>query len=270
MWVFERRVGVFVLSCLYYLQGFPFGFASNALPLIIDSSYTEASMISIATYPYAAKVLWSPIVDAFWLKSVHWGSLHLSLGRRKSWIVPCTLLAAPVFLYLANLLDTLLADRSLDGTERAGLVWGVILSVLLVNLLMATQDVATDGWALTLDRDYLPFAATCQTMGLTAGCTAGFPVLLALTSKHLWGLIGEAYHLVWSDSDVGRFEAMSAGGVLRAQAVICVTVAVAVACFVSETSSGEKCSADVSGGSNTSSWSEATVLYKRVLKLGAR
>ena len=151
MLLFEGKTGVCVLVCLYFLQGFPFGFATGALPLIIKASFTEAGFISLATYPYAVKVLWSPIVDSFW--TIGLGSL--SLGRRKSWIVPCTLLSVVPLLKLATILDELMqvpctsegsvgnaaCSKELSGEERTGLVWGAIVCVFSVNLMMATQDV---------------------------------------------------------------------------------------------------------------------------------
>jgi len=48
----------------------------------------------------------------------------------------------------------------------------------------ATQDIAVDGWALTLlSEENLAYAATCQTIGLNTGYFASFTVFLALNSQ---------------------------------------------------------------------------------------
>jgi len=48
-------------------------------------------------------------------------------------------------------------------------------------LLAATQDIAVDGWALTLlSRRHVGWAATCQTVGMNVGYFASFTVFLAL------------------------------------------------------------------------------------------
>jgi hypothetical protein len=47
----------------------------------------------------------------------------------------------------------------------------------------ATQDIAVDGWALTLlSEDAKSYASTAQTVGLNTGYFASFTVFLALNS----------------------------------------------------------------------------------------
>ena len=53
----------------------------------------------------------------------------------------------------------------------------------LMNFLAATQDIAVDGWALTmLSKDNVGFASTCNSVGQTAGYFLGNVVFLALSS----------------------------------------------------------------------------------------
>jgi PAT family acetyl-CoA transporter-like MFS transporter 1 len=68
-----------------YLEGLPFGLISGSLPFVLKNhlSYSDLATLSLATYPYSLKLLWSPIVDAVYLPSV---------GRRKSWIIPSQIL----------------------------------------------------------------------------------------------------------------------------------------------------------------------------------
>lgn len=52
-----------------------------------------------------------------------------------------------------------------------------------LNFLAATQDIAVDGWALTmLSRENVGYASTCNTVGQTAGYFMGNVVFLALSS----------------------------------------------------------------------------------------
>jgi hypothetical protein len=62
----------------------------------------------------------------------------------------------------------------------------------LLVLCAATQDVAVDGWALTLlSPPNRPYAAACQLAGLNTGFYLSHPILLALSSPGFaarWGV----------------------------------------------------------------------------------
>ena len=70
-----------LLVLLYLLQGIPLGLTFGTLPFLLKPklSYSQLGVFSLATWPYSLKLLWSPIVDAWFVR--RW-------GRRKSWIVP--------------------------------------------------------------------------------------------------------------------------------------------------------------------------------------
>jgi PAT family acetyl-CoA transporter-like MFS transporter 1 len=103
-----------LLVCLYMLQGVPFGMLNGSLPFLLTqqsqlhssttdpltttaattaaaaagsasiargASLTQVGLLSLAAYPFALKLGWAPLVDSFYSPS---------FGRRKSWIVPCT------------------------------------------------------------------------------------------------------------------------------------------------------------------------------------
>lgn len=58
------------------------------------------------------------------------------------------------------------------------------ISFLLLFACAATQDIAVDGWAITmLSRENVGHASTCNTVGQTAGYFLGYTVFLALESK---------------------------------------------------------------------------------------
>jgi MFS transporter, PAT family, solute carrier family 33 (acetyl-CoA transportor), member 1 len=105
----------------------------------------QIGIFSIASYPYSFKLLWSPVVDSVYSRR---------LGRRKSWIVPLQLTSALLMFSLAGWADARLA--AVDVAAVTALFFVLVL-------LAATQDIAVDGWALTLlSRRHVGYAATCQ------------------------------------------------------------------------------------------------------------
>lgn len=77
-----------------------------------------------------------------------------AFGRRKSWIVPLQLASAALMFAGAPWAEARLG---------AGDVQGVTALFFFLVLLAATQDIAVDGWALTLlSRRHVGYAATCQ------------------------------------------------------------------------------------------------------------
>ncbi|KAL7751001.1 hypothetical protein RI367_003581 [Sorochytrium milnesiophthora] len=160
---------IVLLVFLYLLQGVPIGLTFGTLPFLLKSklSYSDVAIFSFAGYPYSLKLLWSPIVDT---------KFFASIGRRKSWIVPIQLLAGALFWYLGRDIDGLLA------TEHVDIYWLTAIFFTTI-LLCATQDIAVDGWALTLlSKENIQFASTSQTVGINTGYFLSFTVFLALNS----------------------------------------------------------------------------------------
>jgi hypothetical protein len=54
------------------LQGVPMGLVMGSIPFLLQSklTYTELGIFSIAGYPYALKLFWSPVVDACYSKHI--------------------------------------------------------------------------------------------------------------------------------------------------------------------------------------------------------
>ena len=72
-----------LLFLLYSLQGAVFGFVGGALPVLVSgATFSSLGVLSVTLWPFALKALLAPLVDSLWLHR---------LGRRKSWVVPCTL-----------------------------------------------------------------------------------------------------------------------------------------------------------------------------------
>ncbi|KAI7815842.1 acetyl-coenzyme A transporter 1-domain-containing protein [Gamsiella multidivaricata] len=158
-----------LLVVLYLLQGVPVGLAFGSIPFLLKAkmSYSQIGIFSLAHYPYSMKFLWSPIVDALYNKKI---------GRRKSWIVPIQLLTGFMFLWLGTNIDTWMGQDQVEV--------GTLTTVFFVLIFFsATQDIAVDGWALTLlSKDNVSYASTAQTIGLNSGYFLSFTVFLAFNS----------------------------------------------------------------------------------------
>lgn len=167
----RRNFGLLVL--LYFLQGIPLGLATGSVPFLLKNhmSYGEIGIFSLASYPYSLKLFWSPVVDAVWSPKV---------GRRKSWILPIQLLSGIGMLWLGSEVEALMATTGKPGGPT---VWGFTGWWFFLVLMCATQDIAVDGWALTLlSPANISYASTAQTVGLTAGQFMSYTVFLAFNS----------------------------------------------------------------------------------------
>lgn len=169
----EKALNYTLLISLYFLQGIPLGLVHGTLPYLLKSrggeelTFTDLGWFSLASYPYSLKLLWSPIVDSYYWPRV---------GRRKSWIIPTQLLIGLGFLWISGRVEPWINHVDSD-------IGKMTIVFTLFILLCATQDIAVDGWALTLlDPDRVHFSSTCQTIGLHSGFFASFTVFLALNS----------------------------------------------------------------------------------------
>ena len=202
-----------ILVFLYILQGIPLGL-SGSIPMILinrKASYQQQATFSFVVWPFSVKLLWAPIVDSVYNKR---------FGRRKSWLVPTQYLIG-LFMFvlsfhindllgeaipagsITNVTNTVVNSTITNSTSGEPIVikpptdsqilW-LTLVFFILDLLAATQDVAVDGWALTmLKRRNVAYAPTCNSVGQTLGIFLGNVVFLALESsdfchKFLWFL----------------------------------------------------------------------------------
>ncbi|KAI9482648.1 MAG: acetyl-coenzyme A transporter 1-domain-containing protein [Benjaminiella poitrasii] len=157
-----------LLVILYLLQGVPVGLSFGSIPFLLKAklSYSQIAVFSLSSWPYSLKLLWSPIVDAVYNPKV---------GRRKSWIIPIQILTGILFYLLGSRIDDLMAH---DVP-----IYTLTYAFLTVIFFCATQDIAVDGWALTLlSKDSLSYASTAQTIGLNSGYFLSFTVFLSFNS----------------------------------------------------------------------------------------
>lgn len=170
----RRNFGLLVL--LYFLQGVPMGLATGSVPFLLKGkdynlSYGALGVFSLASYPYSLKLLWSPIVDAVW---------STKLGRRKSWIMPIQMLSGLGMIWLGSNVKQMMTSAGAD--DGAG-IWGFTWWWFFLVFMCATQDIAVDGWALTLlSPGNISYASTAQTVGLTAGQFMSYTVFLAFNA----------------------------------------------------------------------------------------
>ncbi|ORY81307.1 acetyl-coenzyme A transporter 1-domain-containing protein [Leucosporidium creatinivorum] len=158
-----------LLIALYLLQGIPVGLAFGSIPFLLRAklSYSQIGIFSLCTYPYSLKLLWSPIVDSIFSPK---------LGRRKSWIVPIQLVVGGLLWWLGGNVQGLMEADEPDVQTLTFLFFTLVFFA-------ATQDIAVDGWALTLlSKENLSYASTAQTIGLNTGYFLSFTVFLAFNS----------------------------------------------------------------------------------------
>ncbi|KAG5442013.1 Acetyl-coenzyme A transporter 1 [Clonorchis sinensis] len=177
---------VLLLIALYMMQGIPLGL-SAAVPYILQSdpntaSYQTQATFSLVTWPFSLKLLWAPLVDAIY---------STRFGRRKSWLIPVQYAIGVDLLVLASNVDSWLG-------REPGKSWGPLAVTHPVNiysltvaffgltLLAATQDIAVDGWAITmLSKQNLGWASTCNSVGQILGYMVAFVLFLFLESPHI-------------------------------------------------------------------------------------
>jgi len=147
------RLNVALLMLLYVLQGIPLGIAAS-IPYLLQSrhiSYKEQAVFSFVFWPFSLKLLWAPLVDSIYLPA---------FGRRKSWLVPTQYLIG-IFMFIlscSSSVDEVVKPAS--STDSAVSINITLLTSMffMLTFLAATQDIAVDGWALTMLSRYVGFA----------------------------------------------------------------------------------------------------------------
>lgn len=155
-----------LLTGLYFAQGLPFGFFTEAIPVLLRNaglSLTAISLTSFLYLPWGLKFLWAPAVDRF--------------STRRRWLLVTQFGSAGVAFALA-------------GTDLTGSLRWLFVAVAAINLLSATQDIATDGLAVRLlgprDRG---LGNAIQTGAYRLGMIAGGGGLLWVYSEGGWRVL---------------------------------------------------------------------------------
>lgn len=149
-----------LLASLYIAQGLPYGFFTQALPALLRSEGVGLEVIGFAVFlavPWAVKFLWAPLLDKY--------------STRKRWIVGANLAASVCMVGMSMFeLNTLV-------TRAFYILFG---GFFLMNLFTATQDIATDGMAVTrLSPEERGIGNGIQVAGYRVGMILGGGLLLA-------------------------------------------------------------------------------------------
>lgn len=159
---------VLLLVSLYLSQGLPYGFLTQAVPALMrieGASLATIGDTSLLFAPWLLKVCWAPFVDRFWWS---W------LGRRRSWIIPLQILSIIVICSLAT--------RTPEHMVQ------VLLGFMLISsFISATQDIATDGLAVSLLKsNERGWGNGIQVAGYRLGMTLGGSALLIVFAQLSW------------------------------------------------------------------------------------
>ena len=147
-------------------------------------SYNANAIFALCSWPFSLKLLWAPIVDACFVRS---------FGRRKTWLVPAQTLAGLCMVLGANFVEGQLGlgSTTTGPPQQALNIQGVTAFFFVLYFLMATQDIAVDGWALTmLSKKNRGRGPVCNSIGQNIGYFLSFVGFLALndaeSSESLW------------------------------------------------------------------------------------
>ena len=189
----KDKSSIILLLLLYVLQGIPLGLAGS-LPIILQTKkigYRQQAMFSLVSWPFSIKLLWAPIVDSIYSRQ---------FGRRKSWLVPSQYMIGFTMILLSYLVSDLL------GSDTVVPSVGILTMIFFfLHFLAATQDIAVDGWALTmLSKENVGYASTCNSVGQTAGFFISYTFFLALQSKEFCNS-----YLRWEPQETGIVELSS-------------------------------------------------------------
>lgn len=169
----ERRLSdaplLGLLAMLYFAQGLPSGLLGKALPPLLRDQGVSLSAIgftAMLAVPWTLKFLWAPFLDRFW--------------TRRRWLLALNLATCGLMLLVA----------SRDFGDWVSHAFGVLLAVLfLMNLVAATQDIATDGLAVSrLAPRLRGLGNSVQVIGYKIGMIVGGGLLLWLVARYGWRL----------------------------------------------------------------------------------
>lgn len=160
-----RTHKISLLVALYLAQGLPYGFFTQALPVLLrDAGYSlkAISALSLLYLPWALKFLWAPYLD--------------QRGTRRGWLLT---------FQVTSIVAALLLTR-LDLSH--GLVI-ILVAAFAFNIIAASQDVVTDGLAVRmLDAHERGAANAIQVGAYRIGMILGGGVLLMLFERTGWAM----------------------------------------------------------------------------------
>lgn len=162
-----------LLFSLYWAQGLPVGFMTHALPVILrveGVSLAHIGGFGLLMLPWSIKIFWAPLVDRHGSKS---------RGHYRSWIIPLQWLSVSVLIGLSFL--------PIQALNQPLYLLIFFITLLVMNGIGATQDIATDGLAVNiLKNDQQHWGNTFQVMGSRLGFIVGGGAILWLLDVLQW------------------------------------------------------------------------------------
>jgi hypothetical protein len=137
------------------------------MKLKLDFSFSEVGIFLLCSYPFSLKVIWSPIIDTYYIKS---------LGQRRSWAISSQLVVSGLLFFLSVNINELILSKK---------IYELTFLCLCIVFFIATQDIAIDGWATTLcGKDNCSLASSCQTIGQIIGIIFSTSVFINLNNEN--------------------------------------------------------------------------------------
>ena len=167
---------VFLLAFLYFIQGLPYGFQAQFLPIYLRTkgiSLTNVSLFKLLFLPWVFKVVWAPVVDMY--------------GTKRQWLI----------WSIFGLLLSCVAGSCLQPD------WLVCLCVvlMLLNVFASIQDIAVDGIALSLlSLEELGHGNIAQVVGYKVGSLFGGGAMMWMVNLLGWTGMFLALALVYVEA----------------------------------------------------------------------
>lgn len=162
-----------LLFSLYWAQGLPVGFMTHALPIILRAEGVSLAHIGgfgLLMLPWSIKIFWAPLVDRHGSKA---------RGHYRSWIIPLQWLSVSVLIGLSFL--------PIQALNQPLYLLIFFITLLVMNGIGATQDIATDGLAVNiLKNEQQHWGNTFQVIGSRLGFIVGGGAILWLLDVLQW------------------------------------------------------------------------------------
>ena len=164
----SKSAQALLLLSLYWAQGLPAGLMTQALPVLFRAQglpLSYLSLLGLLMLPWAIKPLWAPWVDR--------------VGHYRQWIKVMQGAMLLLLVALAAFSPALLQQQTL-------LVTAAVL-LLALNFAAATQDLATDAWAVRiLGQEQLNLGNSMQVLGMRLGFIIGGGFFLWMIEQSSW------------------------------------------------------------------------------------
>jgi PAT family acetyl-CoA transporter-like MFS transporter 1 len=114
-------------------------------------------------------LLRAPLVDSVFFKR---------FGKRKSWIVPISFLIGVLMISLAHV-----TNKLVQTSQTQSEIFLLAIIFFMITFLVATQDVAIDGWSISLlSEQNVHWQSICTSVGQTLGYYVGNTLFVLLQS----------------------------------------------------------------------------------------